>query len=62
LIVEGSYHEHPENTRNNLYEENIALFDVKEIDMHSYHCLCFAPMGYNILELQMVRWDLAAKN
>jgi len=55
MIVEGSCHEDPENTRNNFCEENIALFDVKEIGTRSYHCLCFAPMRYSILALQMVR-------
>jgi len=55
MIVEGSYHEDPENTRNSLCEENIALFDVKEFGTHSYHCLRFALLGYSILELQMVR-------
>jgi len=55
MIVERSYHEDPENTRNSFCEEKIALFDVKEIGTHCYHCLCFALMGYSILELQMVR-------
>jgi hypothetical protein len=41
--------------RNSVCEENIALFDIKEIGMCSYHCLCFALMGYSILELQLVR-------
>jgi hypothetical protein len=31
MIVEGNYHEDPENTRNSFCEENIALFDVKEL-------------------------------
>jgi hypothetical protein len=52
VIVEGNYHEDPENTRNSFCEENIALFDVKEIVTHSCH---FALMGYSVLELQMVR-------
>jgi hypothetical protein len=34
MIVEGSYHEDPENTRNSFCEENIALFGT-----HCYHCL-----------------------
>jgi len=55
VIVEGNYHEDPENTRNSFCEENIALFDVKEIVMQSYHCLRFALMGYRVLELQMER-------
>jgi hypothetical protein len=39
VIVERNYHEDPENTRNSFCEENIALFDVKEIVTHSYHCM-----------------------